>query len=237
MLNWNTVLDYVKGNLSLPSTFIEMTDDQIIDWSKKFALVEFSQTHPDTNIVSIIVDNSNYIHPSIRGQYFIPDEENLPIIGIKECLFKNNFVLEGHPIMPAFSFEQLKYFGIASLKSRMLHPYSMFDRHYKFVTPNIVNVDWSGGTAEDFLVEYERVQPEDLRNIPTAMNMIFMDLCLAHVMIKIGNMRSAYTDINTPHGQIPLNADLFRTRGEELRKEVVEKLIEDSMPPITIEIY
>ena len=89
----------------------------------------------------------------------------------------------------------------------------------------------------DFVVEYERMHPSDLRKIPNALQRKFMDLALGDIMIWIGGIRLMYQSIQTPFGEIPLNGQDLLSRGEEIKRDLVQKFEEDSMPPIVVDIY
>ena len=51
MLNDGKVLSYVKQNLGFPFMFIELTDDQMLDYIREFTVSEFSYYFPDTNTI------------------------------------------------------------------------------------------------------------------------------------------------------------------------------------------
>ncbi len=137
--------------------------------------------------------------------------------------------------------ESMKWWALDIFKSKMFSRFSDFDKTYHYINPNIVEVLDSNDLAfaDNFVVEYERMQPHDLSKIPIAMSMLFMDLALAHVMIKLGSLRSHYGDgrITTPFGEIPLNGDTLKQEGNDLRRECVERLIEESIPNVWIDIF
>ncbi len=60
MLNWNQTLSYIKSRLSLPSTFIEDTDNELKQYVINTALREFSQYFPDWERSAVITTDSNY---------------------------------------------------------------------------------------------------------------------------------------------------------------------------------
>jgi len=66
MLNWNTVLKYIKNRLSLPSSFIELNDDQIRDCIITKTIPEFSQYYPDQEYTTVLVNNQNYRHNFVK---------------------------------------------------------------------------------------------------------------------------------------------------------------------------
>ena len=237
MLNFNQILKYIKGRLSLPSTFIEKTDNEMIEWIQNVSIPDFSEYFPDEEYTSVIVSNSNYLVPGKTYHYRFFDEEDLPIYGIKECYFSiSDDLIAGHPIMGALSFDNLECWALGVFKSRFFKPFTEWDRTFKFFMPNIVRVLPSA--TDNFVVNYEREQPHDLRKIPPSMKRIFMDLCLADIMLWIGSIRSHYGGgrITTPFGEIPLEGDTLKSDGNELRREVIEKLTENTLPPIIIDI-
>lgn len=239
MLNWNKTLTYVKANLSLPSTFIEDTDNQIKEYLIITALSEFSSFFPDWERTPIYPDSSSYKVSGKQSQYYIFDEEDCDIINVKYCYFNlANEVWTGHPLVGSYSLEQHLWFSLNVFRSKLFQKYSDYDRVYRFIEPNIVEILPSNLGVDPFVVEYERTQPKDLSKIPQAMELTFMDLCLAHEMIKLGNLRSHYGggNITTPFGDIPLNGQELVQRGEELRSRIVDKLMENSIPDIFIEV-
>lgn len=238
MLNWNNVLVYIKGRLSLPSTFIEKGDAEIREWIKNVTIPEFSNYFPDEEYTSVITNNANYLVPGKTYHYRFFDEEGCTIYGIKECYFNlGDDLLSGHPIMGSFSFDDLRCWSLEVFKSRFFKPFAQWNKSYRFFHPNIVRV-LPDGSVDNFVVNYEREQPHDLRKIPPVMKRLFMDLCLADIMLWIGGIRTHYGGgrLTTPFGEIPLEGDTLKSEGQELRREVMEKLEENSLPPIVIDI-
>ena len=84
---------------------------------------------------------------------------------------------------------------------------------------------------------YERLQPPDFRKIPTAHHRLFLDLCLADIMIILGRIRKKYSggNLRTPFGEIPLEAEIFE-EGKEKKREILERLDRFFIPDISIEI-
>ena len=241
MLSWNDVIDYVKMNLALPSGFIELTDAEIQDYCTKFPLKEFSQYIPHSERVPVLPDDPIYQHP-VKNNFFylFPDTKGVEVIGIKEAIFGNeNIVMNGHPIMGAASFSSFQWWGLSVLKSRVMAPYSWYSKVYKFREPNIIEVQAELTDLGPFTVEIETTQSPTLETLPIAMRLQFLDLCLAHVMMRLGRIRSMYggDTLNAPFGTIPLRGEELYNNGKELRDKIVEKLQEESMPAVTIDVY
>ena len=143
----------------------------------------------------------------------------------------------GHPVMEPMSFESMKGWSLEVFKSRFFFPYSMYNYTFTFIHPNIVEIT-NQYKPSSFVVEYERMQPPDLRKIPDSMQKIFMDLALSDIMIWIGGIRMMYGDgrLTTPFGEIPLNGSDLQSKGEDLHDKIMERLIENTHPPIVIQL-
>lgn len=241
MLTWDKTMMYVKANLSLPSKFIEDTDAQIKDYLKLTALSEFSTYFPDWERTPVYPNTpETYKVSGKTNQFYFYDDEECDIINVKHCYFNvENELWTGHPLVGPYSLEHYKWFALGVFKSKLFQRYSEFDRVYRYIAPNIIEILPENMGTASFVVEYERTQPADLTKIPQTLELMFMDLCLAHEMIKLGNIRSNYGNGNltTPFGDIPLNGEDLRQRGDDLRQKIVEKLESESVPDIIIEIY
>ena len=238
MLNWNNILIYIKGRLSLPNTFIEKNDNEIREWIKNVTIPKFSNYFPDEEYTSVIVNNPNYLVPGKTYHYRFYDEECCSIYGVKNCYFScSDDLIAGHPADGPVSFDGLNCWALEIFKSRFFIPFSDWNKSYSFFAPNIIRV-LPEGSSDNFVVNYEREQPHDLRKIPASMKRLFMDLCLADIMIWIGGIRTNYGGgrLTTPFGEIPLEGDTLKSEGQELRREVIEKLEENSLPPIVIDV-
>lgn len=238
MLNWTQVLNYIKGRMALPSSFIEKTDAQIKDWVIATAIPSFSQYFPDveyTGVNTTVVANQ---HPTKKNHYFFYDEQDLDIYGIKQCFFGNQEnIITGHPIIGPFGFGDLRSWALDVFKAKTVRTFSMFATTYQFFPPNLIRIlpEYHGSAA----IEYEREQPHDLSKIPASMKRLFMDLALAEVMIQIGAIRTMYGDgrVSTPFGDVPLNGEALKNEGTELQARTMDKLVEETLPPVVVDVY
>ena len=234
MLNWADLLFYIKGRLSLPSSFIEKTDTEIQKWVTLTALKDFSDHIPDKNWSH--VDPQLPMHQTTRAnEYLFFDDEDLPILGTVNFYFdETGMFATGHPIFPAMSFTQVQSWALETFKSSQLRPFSLWGYTGKYIQPNTIRI--LNAINAPFIVEYEREQPHDLRRIPSQHSRIFMELALAETMIWIGGMRSHYGDgrLTTPFGEIPLSGETLKSEGIELKRETIERLREISLPGVVI---
>ena len=113
--------------------------------------------------------------------------------------------------------------------------FSSFDKTFEFKTPNIVRISPVPTTGAFCTIEYERMQPEDLRKIPNEHQILFCKFALADIMIQIGRIRKKYGgQIRTPFGEIPLN-DEVGDEGKELKREQLEYLERLWVPSVRID--
>jgi hypothetical protein len=236
MLNWNKVLLFVKGRVSLPSSFIEKADKQLIEWVTEISIPTFSKYVPDWERC-VVNPGLPYNQTDKTNIYRFYDPEDLPIYGTRNFYWdgSGNFAT-GHPVVGPTTFEGMKDWALEVFKSKMLKPFSYWSYTGRFIRPNKVQVLPTINSC--FVVEYEREQPHDLRKIPNEHTRNFMDLALSDVMLWLGSMRSMYGDgrIQTPFGEIPLNGDSLKTEGQELQRETIEKLKDESLPGVVIDI-
>ena len=234
MLSWNDVIYYVRGRLALPSSFLEDTDEEIKKWVKMTALREFSEYIPSIAWTPVHPQDPTHI-TEIENVYKFWDEEELPIYGVRNFYFDaTGDFATGHPIIPPMSFDSIKNFALDAFKASLLKPYSLWGFTCKYIRPNKIRV--LPTINYTFVVEYEREQPEDLRQLPSEHSRAFLDLALAEMMIKIGGIRTSYENISSPFGDIPLRGETLKSDGMELKREVVERLREISIPGVIVQI-
>ena len=231
--SWTQTISYIKNNLSLPSGSFEDTDQQVKDYLKDTALFEFSTFFPGEGRVEIIPDNTSTKVSGKQNWFYIFDSENDPIISIKNVIFPlDGDVLASRPVQGVWSFGGMENFALQNYKAGLYQRYSPFTKSFHFHEPNIIEILPEVSDSASFVVEYEKVQNKDLSCIPTALSILFMDLCLGHYMIKIGHLRSIFGDdnISTAFGPIPLKGEQLLQRGTEIREKCVEKMKEEQVP-------
>jgi len=243
-MTWNDVTKYIRNRLSLPSGFIEKTEEELIEYFKENTLRDFSLYFPDMGRCIIFTNNPNFRHPERKNWFYIFDDLNLDIFGIKNCYFNlEKELLAGHPIMPPLSFSGLEWWALDVFKYGLLKQFSPYNYTYKFYPPNIIEIigmeEMFSNIGNKFLVEYERLQPTDLSNIRPSLYQKFKELCLADAMIWIGQLRSLYGDgrLNSPFSDIPLNGSELISRGEDKRERLLSEFSDEQRPPIIIDVY
>src|SRR3990172_7343123 len=141
MANWNDVLVYVKESLTLSSGFLEKNDAELKRWIILKSIPEFSKYYPDEEYTAVLVDNENYKVDVRKGYYRFFDEENLPIIGVKNCYMPiGNDMMSGHPISGPFNFEGMKFWALDVFKSSLFSQFTDWSYSFEYIRPNTVRV-------------------------------------------------------------------------------------------------
>lgn len=236
MLNAAKVLKYIKTNLSYKTNFIEMEDDEILDYVKMFTLAEFSSFFPDKNSLTVDLTNTSIKVPNKSNEYYIFDPDGLEIINIVGMYPEmSEYLLAGNPIYGPLGFGDIRNWALQTEATGWVHKFSSFTLVGEFKHPNILVVAPHDFSNARVTVEYERIQPEDFSKIPNEQQMIFMELALADIMIIIGRSRQKYGDGNlqTPFGNIPLSGAIF-DEGTNRKRELIEQLKATQIPNVTI---
>ncbi len=237
MLNESRVLDYVKTHLGFPFQPIEWEDKEITHHIKEYTLREFSYFIPQvwkTNLNLLLEANQV---PGVTNEYYIEEPDNLEILNVKEIYFPlSTYIMHGHPPLGPLTHGELGEFALLTMTSMDVKMHSSWDYTYEFRHPNVLRISPIPNNMGNVTVEYERMQPTDFRGIPNDLQLLFMDLCLADVMIVLGNIRKKYADgnLHTPFGDIPIMAGIH-DEGKEKKREILDKLKETYLPNVTIE--
>ena len=235
MLNEQRVLSYVKDNLGFDFMVLELTDDNIMEYIKTYTLRDFSQYFPHVNRIGICLLDPNLKVPRRGNEYYINDPEGREILNVKDLYFNSGqYLMFGHPPIGPFTQGELKSWALDVEVAGMIKQFSSFDKTFEFRHPNIVRISPVPSDVSNCTVEYERVQADDFREVPNQFQIIFCQLALSDIMILLGRIRKKYEgQLSTPFGNIPISAEIGE-EGKELRREVIEKLINGSLPNIIV---
>lgn len=236
MLNTNRVLDYIKTNLAFPFQQLELEDVDILRYVTTYTLREFSMYFPDIQKVYLNFASDTYRVPNSTNEYYISDPQGIEIINVVEVYFGvEEEYIHGHPAFGPFTHGELPDWTLATTMARDTKLFSSFDKTFEFRHPNVIRIS-PAQTSGSCTIEYERIQPADFRGIPNEFQIMFCELALADVMIMLGRIRKKYGDgtLRTPFGEIPLGSEIF-DEGKEKKREIIEKLVNGTLPNVVIE--
>jgi len=237
MLDQSQLLDYIKRNLGFPFMNLEWTDEDILEYTTKFSLKEWSYWVPDTAKMALNTQLTANQVPGRGNEYYINEPEGREILNIIDIYFdQGNLYALGHPPFGIFTEGELPDFALRVNSAMTTKMFSSWDYTFEFHHPNIVRISpLFPSEARVVTVEYERQQCEDLSEIPNDLYVLYEEFALADVMMALGRIRKRYGDGNlkTPFGDVPLESGIFE-EGKELKREVKEKLERLFVPNIRI---
>ena len=238
MLNQDKVLKFIKDNLAFPHMFIELEDEKIIEYFTEYTLSEFSRYFPYYKKQNLELNLENNKVPNRANEFYIYDHEGLEILNVKDVVFgKEDSYLFGHPVMGPMSYGELDNWMLQSELANRTKTYSDWNRTWEFLHPNVLRIAPVYTLPSNIVVEYETIQPIDLRGIPNEFQRMFCNLASADIKIVIGRIRKRYGDgkLNTPFGQIELSAEIA-DEGKEEREKIIEKLEQTLIPNVRLDV-
>lgn len=237
MLNHDRVLNYVKSGLGFPFQQLELEDTEIIDHFTTYTLREFSMYIPEVKRLYLNLLSEVTQVPGRQNEYYLEDPQGIEILSIVDIYYdESDYIFHGHPPLGVWTHMELREWSLATLMSSDTKMYSTYDKTFEFIHPNMVRISPVPSNVHYCTVEYERMQPVDLRGIPNEFQVLFCDMALADIMQLLGRIRKKYGDgtLRTPFGEIPLNADIYE-EGKEKKREIIEKLTVGTYPNIVID--
>ena len=238
MLNQNKVLKFIKDGLAFPFMTVELDDSKIIEYFTEYTLNEFSRYVPHEKKLNIDITLDNNKVPGRANEFYIYDDEGLEILNIKDLYFdESDHYFFNHPVMGPMSPGETANWMLQTEMANRARTYSDWNRTWEFIHPNVVRISPVMTLPERVLVDYETVQPKDLRGIPNEFQTLFCRLALADIKIVIGRIRKRYGDgnLNTPFGEITLDSSIF-DEGKEEREKIIEKLEDKLVPNVVMDV-
>lgn len=237
MLNESLVLEYVKAELGFPFQPLEFDDSEILKYIQNFTIPTFSHYAPQKQKMNLSFINPRSQVPGRSNEFYLEEPNGIEILNVVGMyLDQSNYIIHGHPPISSFSQKGLEQWALDVHTSMTQKMFSMWDYTYEFSHPNILRISPTPTpTYNNCAIEYERMQPKDFRGIPNDLRTLFLELCLADTMIRVGRVRKRYGDgqLRTPFGEIPLSAEILE-EGKEKRREVIE-MLEKCTPNLVID--
>jgi len=238
MLSQSRVLNYIKEELGFPYIAIELTDTEILEFITTYTLREFSYYIPDIVTIGYNLQLASNKVPGKANEFYISDEQGLEILNVKDVIFtQSSYYMFGHPPLGPMSLGELSQWALNVEVAGMIKQFSSWDYTFEFKQPNIIRISPTPNSEKYVAIEYERVHPPDLGRIPNDLQMMFCELALADIMIRLGRIRKKYSDGNlkTPFGDIPINAEIGE-EGKDKREKIIDKLSTGIMTNVILDI-
>jgi hypothetical protein len=231
MISWSFVLERIKDELGLPFQPLEKEDAEIIDYLKRNAVKKFSKYFPAKRKTAVDTSNPDFQVPNRYSEYYIVDPNGrniLDVINIYTTMSED--LVLGHPWIGVFTYDSVPHYALQVHLANTTKLWSIYNHTIEFSPPNILRITpiYKGR----FAVEYEAELDSELSDLDPQLEDYFVELCLAMTMRQIGRIRRKYSNIQTPFGDIQLNAEELYSEGEQKLTELIEKFETGSMPNI-----
>ncbi len=233
------VLNYVKSRLGFPYVPLEYTDSQILQLIYLKSIPLFSKYIPNKNVIAIDFSNPA-IQTNMNTIFTIIDPNGLKIIDVVELVPQAaNLLIAGHPIIGLISGNPSNMDLVANYllqinNARTTLQFSEFDQTFQFIPPNLIRVLPPPSDIQACI--YETQHNPNFSTIPNEFEHVFFDLCFADTAMNLAEIRSYYTNINTPFGEIQLNSGDLYSKAETIRNGIIEQL-SFANPSIILDIY
>jgi hypothetical protein len=238
MLDDSRVLLYIKRNLGYPFMQLEWEDKEILEYVKDATIREWSYYVPDVKKMNLNLQLDSTKVPGRVNEFYLSEPEGREILNIKDLYFdQGELYALGHPPFGVFTHFELREWALRVEQSMQTKMFSSWDYTFEFTHPNIVRISpYPFNNVRSVTVEYERMQACDFREVPNDVQVLFLEMCLADVMIALGRIRKRYGggNLRTPFGEIPLESEIF-DEGKQKKTEVIEKLERLYIPNVRVD--
>lgn len=224
--NWNNIISYIKYNLGVPYNLLEITDDEIIDFLKNQVLPEFSQYAPHKlwlpiskvdEINSPVNFNSNSYKLNIPDDIYVLAVENVYLNTISP--FTGNL---NNPAMFVNPIDIVLSNAYATL-SASLQPIQNFE----YFPPR--TLCFSLLIGEGVIAEINVIHDKLETISPDLYNSIFKKMCASAVFKYVARIRSKFSTITTPFGELNMNIADLQSQAQTWDTEIQASF--DNIPP------
>jgi len=238
MLDDSRVLNYIKRNLGFPFMHLEWEDKEILEYVKDATIREWSYYVPDVKKMNLNLQLDSTKVPGRVNEFYLSEPDGREILNIKELYFdQGELYALGHPPFGVFTHFELRDWALRVEQAMQTKMFSSWDYTFEFTHPNVVRISpYPFNNVRSVTVEYERMQASDFREVPNDVQVLFLEMCLADVMIALGRIRKRYGggNLRTPFGEIPLESEIF-DEGKQKKSEVIEKLERLYIPNVRVD--
>lgn len=232
--NENTVLDYIKQSLGVPYNVIEFSDEELVNniILNHNYLKEFSQYFPKEERVELnmennqktVIDRLKYTNPEKYDSYSKSEE-----LSNRWYLNVDNEILGVRKIISSSSNEVLAFYSdvinygnpLDYATGQMTRSMAEQPMTHIFYYPNVVEVR---GYPKNRLMTavLDVVHDKDLSSIPSTLHHSYNKLCLYNTANALLGIRSKYSNMSTPFGELNLNLDYLQSLAEK-KTELIQE--------------
>lgn len=226
MQTWSNLIKYIKARLGVPVNFLELSDEDIIDYIKEHTIPELSTVLAKNVLIKVTQDDRIDTNSGYEYEYAIPLKDDCEIIDVYSVYINENNV----PLYQlAYTYLYLDPRDLGMQNEMIMSIKSLQTvQEYQFYPPNIIRF----GTpvrGMGFFAECRCIF-KDPREIPADYYHKFLKRkALADIMLLVASMRKKYDGLTTPFGQINLNWQEMEANARDILTQIESEL--DAMPP------
>ncbi len=236
MISSTYVLNYIKTKMGMPFVPLELIDEQILNWVRMETIPLFSWYLPYEASYTFNTSDPT-VKTDKQTEFYISDPNGLPIIDIQRMFYnEGNYLIMDHPIMGVLSSNdrELQNFLRRTEQFGNSWKYSQFRYWFEFIKPNRIRI-MPRNLAGHFTIQYETHHAPDFSTIPVEQQELFLTMAWADTVLMLARIREQFPNIETPFGQVSLNAESLKSEAGASREWVISQL-ENSNPSITVSI-
>lgn len=240
---WNNILGFIGREIGVKFNQLELTDEEIIEGLKADVLPLFSQYVPLKK--QIYISSANRVLDKLPGEdlwvYELPISDDIEIIDIVDAYANETYSSEKYvdPYYDTkFSRSNLRnntrgsqdYMGLQDFMADQVF-YDIVDylsprNTWTPIPPNRISWDFEISSA---IVVCDTIH-KDLSTIYSDLyHMAFKPLCLGKVQLWLSKLRSKFSELSSPIGNIRLNYEKLEQDGKENIEKAMEIL--RNIPP------
>ena len=233
VVNINDTIQFIKRKLGYPSVSLELSDNDIADIIKYETLLLFEQYIPDVG--RIMINKYSKKHRIKKNLYWVIDPNDREVFAVQSVEPEQSELLaHGYPwTAPIISYQQVPDHLTRLAESHLAMQYGKSLRWWQESVANQVWIFSDDSISGRYSISYTRSHAPDLSSVSREYAIDFNNIALAYTMMTIGQIRSKYSTIGTPLGDIQINNELY-TQGSEILNTTVEKL--DKIKPIFTQV-
>jgi hypothetical protein len=206
------VLRFINRNLGSMLQELELSQEEMMRVIFQETLPTFSKYFPYKYRLNV---NENEFVPGSLNTYYIPNRDDLEIIGIHK-LFLRNMTQFGSTMIP-MSFNPFENQIFNDFVSMTVTPVT-----WQYLPPNMVTIFPKIVNYITALVEVKAIHPKHLKTVPMNMRDEFLKLALLDVLVSMYPLRHRFESFTTPYGAVQPFMEMV-DRSIDDRKELLER--------------
>ena len=224
MVNINDCLQFIKTRLGYPTVSLELDDETISQIIKYEALLMFEQYCPDVGQYSFSKNSKKYRIK--RNLYWVIDKNDREVFWVQNVIPEQSELLaNSYPYtLPIVSYDNIPTTLEEMNKAHIQMQWGKQLSWWQEEQSNRVWIFSDDGLSSRYIITYTRSHSPDLSSISREYAIDFNNIALGYTMMAIGNIRSKYSSIGTPLGDIQIGGSELVSQGQELINTTVEKL-------------